>query len=284
MPRYQIGRGTIIVTGAASGIGAALAVELSRRGANLALVDRDPLRLETIRQQLVQNGGRVSLHIADLADAKAVSDLGDEVLDTHHDMGGLINNAGVAMFGDFEQLTAADFDWLMRINFHAPVQLTRMFLPHLRRAPDSVIVNMSSVFGIVAPAGQSAYSSSKFALRGFSEALMHELAGSSVRVVTVHPGGVRTSIVENARISEPFSTARAAKLAHEFRRAAPTSADQAAKKIVAAMTSGKSRLLIGPDAKVLDLIQRIAPVAYWRLMRRVLDAGARNRSGVPTTT
>jgi short-subunit dehydrogenase len=282
MPRYKIEKSTIVVTGAASGIGAALARQLSLCGAHLALVDRDPVGLDAIREQVVLNGGSASLHVADLADVKAVSDLGDEVLRTHQEIGGLINNAGVAMFGDFEQITATDFDWLMRINFHAPVQLTRMFLPRLQRASESVIVNMSSVFGIVAPAGQSAYSSSKFALRGFSEALMHELAGSSVRIVTVHPGGVRTSIVENARIAEPFSTARATKLAYQFGRVAPTSADQAAKKIVGAMTSGKSRLLIGPDAKLLDLIQRIAPLGYWRLVRRLLDSAAPNRSGVPT--
>lgn len=280
MSRYAIARRTILVTGAASGIGAALAEELSMRGADLALVDREAERLDAVMQHVTRHGGKVSRHVADLADLNALAGLEEQVLTVHGGIAGLINNAGVAMFGDFEQIAPADFDWLMRINFQAPMLLTRMFLPHLRRAPDAVIVNMSSIFGIVAPAGQSAYCASKFALRGFSEALMHELAGTSLRVVTVHPGGIRTSIVDNARVSASFSPSRATTLARRFNRAAPTTSAAAARQIVGAMVSGKQRLLIGPDARLLDWMQRLAPLGYWDLMRRMLALKDRGAGGV----
>ncbi len=277
MARYQPRKRCVLLTGAASGIGAALADELARNGAHLALVDRDREPLEVVAAGAARYGGKVSVHVVDLAKPSAVTDLEAAVFAEHDHLAGLVNNAGVAMFGDFEEIRADDFDWLMRINFHAPVELVRMALPHLRLQPDAVIVNMSSIFGIVAPAGQSAYSASKFALRGFSEALMHELAPSTVRVLTVHPGGVRTSIVDRARIAAAFSGARAASLARRFEKFAPTTPAQAARQITQAMLSGRRKLLIGADARVMEWLQRIAPVGYWRLAEGLLDAGRDER-------
>ncbi len=198
----KLAQKTAVVTGAAGGIGRAIAVSLSRRGCNLALADVNEAGLaETAR--LASGGGlRISGHRLDVADRAAVAAFPNIVLADHPGVDVLVNNAGVALGGTFEQVSPEDFEWLFDINFWGVVRMTRAFLPLLKRSDKARIVNLSSIFGIVAPPGQTAYSASKFAVRGFSNALGHELAGTQVGVTVVHPGGVATSIADNARIAE----------------------------------------------------------------------------------
>jgi short-subunit dehydrogenase len=268
---YQLIAGhTFLVTGAAQGIGRAIALQLAKSGAHLALVDVNGEQLNALRELLPAAPTRISLHVLDLTGTDAAEQVSHEVLQLHAGLDGLINNAGATVIGNFSDTSAEDFDWLMQLNFAAPVRLTRSFLPILLRGQDPVIVNISSVFGLIAPAGQSAYASSKFALRGFSEALMHELQGGPVRVLTVHPGGIRTAIVRNARAVGALSPKRQEELDRRFTNSAQTTPDQAAQRIVAAIAARRRRLLIGADARVIDALQRLAPVGHWRLLARLL--------------
>ena len=261
---------TFLVTGAAQGIGRALALQLAKNGAHLALVDVNGEQLNALKQLLPLAPNRVSLHEVDVTKADAAEHIRNEVLQRHGGLDGLINNAGATVIGNFFDTSAEDFDWLMQLNFAAPVRITRALLPTLLQGRDPVIVNMSSVFGLIAPAAQSAYASSKFALRGFSEALMHELQDGPVRVLTVHPGGIRTAIVRNARAVGALSPKRQEDLDRRFTKSAKTTPEQAAQRIVAAIAARRSRLLIGPDAHVIDALQRLLPVGHWRLLARLL--------------
>ncbi|HEV2130542.1 MAG TPA: SDR family NAD(P)-dependent oxidoreductase, partial [Longimicrobiaceae bacterium] len=191
--------GVAVVTGAASGIGRAMALALAARGCHLALVDRNAESLEETARQAEERGVRVSWHPLDVTDGDAISALPGAVLAQHGRVTILLNNAGVTLIGRFEEVTLEEFRWLLEVNFFAVVALTGAFLPILLRQEQAQIVNVSSLFGIIAPAEQTAYSASKFAVRGFSEALRHELEGSPVGVTVVHPGGVRTAIATSAR-------------------------------------------------------------------------------------
>ncbi|CAN5481188.1 hypothetical protein BH24GEM3_BH24GEM3_04070 [soil metagenome] len=191
------------------------------------------------------------------------------VLAAHGRVTILLNNAGVSLVGRFEEVTMEEFRWLLEINFFAVVALTNAFLPILLRQEQAQIVNVSSLFGIIAPAEQTAYSASKFAVRGFSEALRHELEGSSVGVTVVHPGGVRTAIATSARVAAAADPEEAAASAAKFtRRALRLSPEKAAATLVRAIERRRKRVLIGTDARVLDLLQRAAPARYWSGLRR----------------
>lgn len=272
--RLKLDGALALVTGAAGGIGAALAGALAARGARLALADRDAAGLERVRAGL-GNQAEVSLHALDLTDAAALDALPGAVAAAH---GGppavLVNNAGIAHGGTFEELDAAGFDAVMAVNFAAPVRLTRALLPAMRGLPAAQVVLVSSLFGLIAPPGQSAYAASKFALRGFGEALRHELAGSPVGVTLVHPGGVATGIARNARLpagADPEAAAAAAKDFEKLLRMPPA---RAAEIVAAAIARRAPRLLVGGDARLLDLVQRLAPGGYWAVAARLFGAGA----------
>ena len=190
-----------VVTGAGGGIGRGIALALARRGCHLALADIDAAGLAATAAEAEAEaaGVRPSRHVVDVADRAAVAALPALVREAHGRVDVLVNNAGVALGGSFEQVSETDFDWLMAINFEAVVRMTRAFLPLLHGSDDARIVNVSSVYGLVSPPGQSAYSASKFAVRGFSNALRHELEGTRVGVTVVHPGGVATAIARSAR-------------------------------------------------------------------------------------
>jgi len=259
--------GVAVVTGAASGIGAALAGTLAARGCGLALADVNATGLREVAAQARGLGVMVSEHRLDVADGEAVEALPGAVLAEHGRVNVLINNAGVALGGSFEQVSTEDFDWLLSINLGGVVRMTRAFLPLLRREPAAQLVNVSSVFGLVAPPGQAAYAASKFAVRGFSEALWHELEGSSVGVTVVHPGGVRTAIATSARrtgLSNTEVKAQAAVWA-KFLRLDPA---VAAERIVRGIERRERRVLVGRDARQIALIQRLFPVDYWRVLKR----------------
>src|SRR5215470_5550875 len=186
-----------VITGAGSGIGRALAQELASRGAQLALADVNNTTLEETRGLLGSALART--YVVNVAEASAVEGFARNV---EHDFGRaslLINNAGVALYGTFAELSLEEFEWLIRINFWGVIYGCKFFLPLLQRQPEAHIVNVSSVFGLVGPAGQTPYASSKFAVRGFTQALSRELVDTNINVTCVHPGGIRTRIAENAR-------------------------------------------------------------------------------------
>lgn len=202
MQRYAFAGGTAVVTGAASGIGDALAHALARRGSHLVLLDRDAERLSGVAAAIHDGNPalRVETHVVDLADGEATTHVANAVLRAHPRIRLLVNNAGVALDGRFDQVTLEEFNWVIDINFRATVCLTHILLPALKAEPGSHLANISSLFGLVAPARQAAYAASKFAVRGFTEALRHELTDNGIGVTSVYPGGIRTRIVESARV------------------------------------------------------------------------------------
>ncbi|TNC07451.1 SDR family NAD(P)-dependent oxidoreductase [Methylobacterium terricola] len=260
-----------LVTGAGSGIGAALSVGLARRGARLVLVDRDPAGLARSEAAVKALGREVSAHLLDLADADAIAALPEAVAARHGPLDLLINNAGVALAGRFADVELSDFDWLMEINFRAVVRMTHAFLPVLESRPAAQIVNLSSLYGIVAPPGQAAYAASKFAVRGFSEALRHEYAGTSLGVSVVHPGGVATAIARSARAGprlDPAEVAKGKQAAERFLRLSP---EAAADRILRGIARREPRIVVGRDAAQVALIQRLMPVRYWSLLARAME-------------
>ena len=273
---------TAVVTGAASGIGRGIAVSLARRGCNLALADVNDAGLaETARlaasaqtdstnQAAPRSALRISQHHLDVADRRAVTEFPAAVLSAHPGVDILVNNAGVAVGGTFEAVSEEDFEWLFEINFWGVVRMTRAFLPLLRKGNDARVVNLSSIYGIISPPGETSYSASKFAVRGFSHSLRHELAGSNVGVTVVHPGGVATSIADNARVPKDMPAAEIARrrvLAKKALRMPPATAGEI---IVQGIERRSARVLVVNDAKFLALLERLAPVSYWKIFMRFL--------------
>ena len=262
--------GVAVVTGAASGIGAALAQTLAQRGMHLALVDIDEAGLADVAGRVRRHGGGVSTHRLDVADAGGVAALPDAVLAAHRRVSVLVNNAGVGLGGTFAQVDPADFDWLIGINFFGTGRMTRAFQPILEREPVAQLVNVSSILGIVASPGQTAYCASKFAVRGFSESLRHELAdaASPVGVTLVHPGGVRTNIAINARAPKGADPALVAEQQAVWQRILTLSPEAAAERIARAIERREARVLVGRDAVQAAWLQRLFPVGYWKMMAR----------------
>lgn len=262
------------VTGAAGGIGRALAIELAARGCGLALADRDEAGLHAVAAEIgATTRNKVTVHGVDVADASSVGAFAQDACAAHPTLNILINNAGVALFGQFNEIDQAEMEWLFAINFWGVVRGTRAFLPHLARQREAHVVNLSSIFGIVAPPGQSAYAAAKFAVRGFSESLRHELEAtrSPVRLSVVHPGGIATSIARNARMGSGVTdNARRAEAIERFDRLAKTSPRDAALRIIRGIERNEPRILIGSDARFMDLLQRLLPGTYWRVMAKRL--------------
>ncbi|MGE0128078.1 MAG: SDR family NAD(P)-dependent oxidoreductase [Blastocatellales bacterium] len=260
-----------IVTGAASGIGRALAVRLARDGVSLAIADVNQAGLDETARLINGASGKITTHVVDVSDKERVAAFADEVAAAHGRANLLINNAGVALAGTTEELSIDDIEWLMGINFWGVVYGVKYFLPVLRQQPQAHIVNISSVFGIIGPAGQSAYAASKFAVRGFTEALRHEMAGGNVKVSVVHPGGIRTNIANDARPGAGANQAAVEKDRAIFNTAARTSPEAAAERIVRGVLRDEERILIGADAWMIDRIQRWAPVKYWRAIGKMIE-------------
>ncbi len=268
MTEFNLNGGVAVVTGAASGIGAALARGLSAKGCNLALADREAAGLAKSAAAAREKGVRVSEHVLDVSDAKAVATIPEQVLAQHNRVSVLINNAGVALGGTFAQTDLTDFEWLMNINFYGVVRMTHAFLPYLQREQKAQIVNISSIFGVIAPPGQTAYCASKFGVRGFSESLRHELIDTNVGVTVVHPGGVATNIAESARNPRGLNSDEVERRRKRARQMLTLSPDIAAATIIDGIETRAWRVLIGSDAKKAALIQRLFPVRYWNLIRR----------------
>lgn len=257
------------VTGAGSGIGRALALELTAMSCHVALADVDGAALARTVSDCQGRGVKVSSSIVDVADRDAVHAWADRVAAEHGRVNLVVNNAGVALMYDVETMSYDDLDWLVGVNFWGVIHGTKAFLPHLRAADEGHIVNVSSVFGLMGVPSQSAYSAAKFAVRGFTDALRLELKGDggSVSCTTVHPGGIRTNIARNARSDPHGLSARSLRgrdQADAFERMARTSPEQAARAIIRAVERDRRRVTIGPDAKVIDLVSRLpAAVYHW---------------------
>lgn len=266
----RIGSETVaVVTGAGSGIGRALAQALDRAGARLALADVNGAGLaETVKGM---DGDRVSTHVVDVSDRERWQSFADEVIEAHGRASLLINNAGVALHGRVEEVSIEEIEWLLGINFFGTVYGVKTFLPHLRREKSAHIVNISSIFGIIAPAGQAAYAASKFAVRGFTESLRHELEGSPIRVTVVHPGGIKTSIARNARMGEHADQGEAKRVKEKFEQIAETTPEEAARCILSGVERDAPRILIGSDARRLALMQKLMPVKYWRMVEPMFE-------------
>ncbi len=261
---------TAVITGAGSGIGRAIALSLAERGAHLALADVNCSGLAETAALLPPGELRVTQHQLDVADRETVAAFPAAVIAAHGGADVLVNNAGVALGGTFEMVSEEDFDWLFNINFHGVVRMTRAFLPLLRASNDARLVNISSIFGIVAPAEQVAYAASKFAVRGFTEALRHELTGSTIGVTVVHPGGVRTNISESARSPRGVEEAEVLRRRTAMRKFLRMPPDRAGEIIVRGIELRKTRILVGIDAVGLSWLARFAPASYWSVMSRGL--------------
>jgi short-subunit dehydrogenase len=268
MDAYQFAGGSAVVTGAASGIGEALAGRLAARGSHLVLADRDKARLTDVadRTRTAHSALTVVTHVADLSDDEQTAALAATLAAEHPETTLLVNNAGVALGGRFDQVTLEEFDWVMAVNFRSVVRLTHALLPVLKAHPGAHLVNVSSVFGIFAPAGQAAYSASKFAVRGFSEAIRHELAENAVGVTVVHPGGIKTRIAESARTGSGVSAEEYEQGRKQFAKLLTMPPDTAAAMIVEAIERRRPRLLIGWSAKLPDVLVRLLPGSYWKLI------------------
>lgn len=263
-----------VVTGAASGIGRALALELGRRGSRVAASDVDEVGLqETVRLA----GASVRAYRVDVSDRSAMLAHADEVAGEFGQVHLVVNNAGVAVAKTVEEMTFDDLDWILGINLFGVLNGSMAFLPHLIASGDGHLVNISSVFGFIAPPLNAAYSTAKFGVRGFTEALRQEMlvAGHPVAVHAVHPGGIRTNIVRNARVGETARQGDRDPIS-SFERIARTTPEGAARTILRGVDRGKPRIFVGPDAYVLAALPRVLGARYEDLVAGMARRGMRN--------
>ena len=259
-----------VVTGAASGIGRALVVRLAKESiAGIAVSDVNEEGLTETAAMIAALDVPVSTHVCDVSNRDAVQQFAEDVIAKHGRVTHLVNNAGVGLFGTFEHVSVEDFEWLMGINFWGVVYCTKAFLPTLLEQDHGHIINISSVFGLIAPSEQTAYCASKFAVRGFTESLRHELAGTNVSVACVHPGGVKTNIARNSKIGEGTPSEWKQQGVKLFDKVARTSAEDAAETIVRGIKARNPRILIGKDAVGISIFSRLFPKRYLGVIERL---------------
>jgi short-subunit dehydrogenase len=260
----------VVITGAASGIGRALALDAAGRGALLALSDVDEVGLAATVDQVKNGGAReVRADLVDVADRDAVAAYATTVADHFGRVNVLVNNAGVALAGHFEEIEYPDLDWIIGVNLWGVLQGTKEFLPHLIASGNGHVVNLSSLFGLISVPGQSAYNATKYAVRGFSEALREEMlvSGHPVGVTVVHPGGIKTAIARNARVTRSEDKAATAQTFDT--KLASMTPERAAEIIIGGMLSGKARVLVGLDAHVLHNVAKLLGSRYQDLVVRL---------------
>jgi NAD(P)-dependent dehydrogenase (short-subunit alcohol dehydrogenase family) len=259
-----------VITGAASGIGRALAVRLARESiAGIAISDVNESGLKETAEMAATSGISVTTHIIDVSDLAQVERLATESIEKHGRVTHLVNNAGVGLLGRFEHISIEDFRWLMGINFWGVIYGCKVFLPILQQQELAHIVNVSSVFGFIAPEEQTAYCSSKFAVRGFTESLRHEMAGTNVVVSAVHPGGIKTNIARRSRLGQNTPKEWQEQAGKFFDKVARTSPETAAETIVRGIKARNPRILIGSDAYAISFLSRLFPRKYLGLMERL---------------
>lgn len=276
MKHLDLTDSTTVITGAANGMGADIARLLAARGTHLALIDHDAAALATLAGEL--RSARVTTHVVDLRDDDAVFAAAADITAAHPRINALITCAGSSMLGDIDQLTMEEMRWLTDVNLWGTVSVTKALLPALRAAPAAHITHLASVYALAAPAGRIPYAVSKYAVRAFSEALRHELEGTSVSVGAVYPAGVRTGIILHGRYAAAIDPPVAARAAAAQARMYHTEPADAAARIVRATEKRAARTMIGREARLIDVLTRVAPSSYWRVMRRPL------RAAIDTTT
>ncbi|HET7872000.1 MAG TPA: SDR family oxidoreductase [Terriglobales bacterium] len=276
-------RGAVaVITGAGSGIGRALALNMTSRGAQVALADVNAAGLEETRKALGSTTTRT--YVVDVSSAAAVQEFARAVEQDFGRASILINNAGVALFGTFTELTLEEFDWLMRINFWGVIHGCKFFLPMLLRQKEARIVNISSVFGLFGPPGQTAYCSSKWAVRGFSDSLREELRAGPVKVTCVHPAGIATNVAVNARRGTATRAAEQEEALERFKKAAQISPESAAETIVQGILKDHDRVLIGRDAYFIDRLARLFPVRASAMLTSWLHKRTESKESASATT
>ena len=259
------------VTGAGSGIGRMLAVNLAKEGCHPAISDINEQGLNETAGMLTGYGVNVTTHVVDVARRGQVEQYADDVVKQHGRVDIIINNAGVAVAETVEDVKYEDFEWVMNINFWGVVYGTKAFLPYLKKQPEGYIVNISSINAMVPFRNNGPYNCAKFAVRGLNETLMMELAGTPVRIMSVHPGGIDTNIARNARFYKAANPAldRAATV-NMFGKVARTSPDKAARVIIAGMKKNRQRQLVGLDAHVMAFLKRLSPVDTVKWTGRIM--------------
>ncbi len=265
------------ITGAGSGIGRALALNLAQAGCHLSLSDVNEVGLAETVNMLATAGVKVTSASVDVAQRKQVEDWAAQTLADHGKVNLIFNNAGVALGGTVEGTTIEEYEWIVNINFWGVVYGTKAFLPLLIESGDGHIINISSIFGLFSQPTQSGYNATKFAVRGFTESLRQELdmSNQGVSATCVHPGGIKTNIAASARMNDSsvamtgMSKEASTK---EFEKLFRTTADQAAKIILGAVRKNKRRVLVGTDAKVIDMFQRVLPTAYQPIVEAAMKS------------
>ena len=262
-----------MITGAGSGIGRALALDLAKRGAALALSDIDEQGLEEIKQLInAPTSNRIRFDVLDVANADTIVAYAEAIKTSLGDADYLFNVAGMTRLGAFNETPLSSFEQVMDVNFWGVVRLAKAFLPQLMTTKGGLI-NISSLFGLIGYPGQTHYCASKFAVRGFSEALATELKDAGVSVTSVHPGGVATNIARNAKVDAlPPGAENRQQFEQGFDKAAITSAEKAADIILNGAAKKKRRVIVGGDAKFISFIQRFFPASYTKIMRMILPA------------
>ena len=266
-PRLDLTDKVVVITGAGSGIGRALAAELTRRGANVAISDWNADSVAQTARMIEGSGTKVLTDSFDVSDRAAFEAHAQRVFEEFGRADIVINNAGVSLAAQVATMTYEDLEWVIDIDFWGVVHGTKAFLPHILERGTGAVVNVSSVYGLFGVPTQSGYNAAKFAVRGFTEALQQEVAGTDVVVTRVHPGGIKTNIVRHGRIRESMAQGHdPEELAEQFENAVRTTPERAAEIIVNGLVKRKPRVLIGPDAVMLDLLVRIVPVRYQNVM------------------
>ncbi len=270
MSSYNFKGKIAVVTGAASGIGRELALQLSKEGCIVAAADYNKKDLEETVKMVKDAGGQASAHEVDISNAAVVTKFAADVKKKYGSIDILINNAGVTLFGKFDELAQKDMEWIMDINYWGAIYMTRAFMPEIKNKPESYLVNVASIFSVVGTGNQSAYSATKFALRGFTEALTDELQKFPITVMSVIPGGIKTNLGKNARfVKNGVVLKDTEKLAKRMEKIGRTTGAEAAAAIIKGMKKRKERILIGSDAWIIQTIQRFAPSKYNRVLGKI---------------
>ncbi|MEV5069524.1 SDR family oxidoreductase [Microbacterium sp. LMI12-1-1.1] len=275
-PPLNVRGRTTVITGGAAGMGAEVARQLASRGARIALLDRNADGLAAVAAGL--EGAGHTAHVVDLTDDDAVAAVVAAVEASHPHVQSLVTCAGSSMLGDIDQLTMAEMRWLMDVNLWGTVNVTKALLPALRREPAAHITHLVSIYGLAAPAGRIPYAMSKFAVRGFTESLRHELERSTITVGAVYPAGVKTGIILHGRYAAAIDPAVAQRAASAQAAMYHTEPADAAARIVEATIRRRPRTMIGREARLVDVLARVMPTRYWAPMRRPL------RDAIDTTT
>lgn len=261
----------VVITGAGGGIGRALALQFADEGCGLAISDINKDSLLETEKLLEKTGARVYSEILDVSDRESMEGYPEKVVKTLGGVDVVVNNAGVVVVSTVEEHTVDDYEWLMGINFWGVLYGSKFFIPHLRNASEACIVNISSVFGMMSMPNLSSYNAAKFAVRGFSESLAHELHDSNVRVMTVYPGGVKTGFAKSARFC---STPGKKKKTHQefnnlFEKYSMSTPESTSRAVIRGLKKNKKRVLVGPDAFSGDLMVRMFPVAHGWITRLI---------------